>query len=249
MPFLSVNCGGGEDVLETELFGRDEDKGAGGTKQGLLEIADAGTLFLNDVSELSPALQAGLLKFMEEGGVVRPGGLQPIKADVRFIAAAAGNLGATVREGLFNEGLYYKLNAMEIFVPPLRERREDITPLCEYFLGLHRPADKRINGFKPEAMDIFMNYSFPGNVRELENIVERAAILEKGSKITPESLPRSLKVYRIETFHPDGLRTAGEVLREYAGKVLELTGGDVVRAAGILGMSEFELRKLMKEDK
>lgn len=250
MPFLSLNCSTVvEDFSEQELFGREADAGPGGAKQGLIEIADAGTLFLDDVSELSPALQTRLLKVIEEGEFVRMGGSRPIKADVRFIAAAGGNIGAMVRDGRFSETLYYRLNVMEINVPPLRERREDIVPLGEYFLGRHTTGDKRINGFELEAMDILMNYSFPGNVRELENIVERAALLEKGPNITAESLPRSLKVYRIETFHPDGLKTVEEVTREYSVKVLELEGGDISKAACVLGVSESELRKLLKEEK
>ncbi|MFO0753835.1 MAG: sigma-54 dependent transcriptional regulator, partial [Thermodesulfovibrionales bacterium] len=207
MPFLSINCATlTEELLASELFGHEKGAftGAVRTKQGLVEIADTGTLFLDEIAEMATNLQAKLLKVIEEGEFYRVGGTRPIRVDVRFIAATNQQVKKLIAEGKFREDLYYRLNIMEIFIPPLRDRREDIEPLSTYFLQKHLPkSNKRITGFSKHAMDILLHYSFPGNVRELENIIERAVILEKSSLLTPESLPQSLAMYQIETIEPD----------------------------------------------
>ncbi len=212
-PFLSLNCATlTENLLASELFGYEKGAftGAVKTKQGLLEIADTGTFFLDEITEMSTNLQAKLLNVIEGGEFFRVGGTRPIKADVRFIAATNQNVQTLISEGRFREDLYYRLNIMEIHIPPLRDRREDISPLSIYFLQKHLHSyNKNITGFTGEAIDILMNYSFPGNVRELENIVERAIILEKGSEITPESLPQSIKMFHIETLEPDKIKLRG----------------------------------------
>jgi len=252
MPFLSINCATlTEELLASELFGHEKGAftGAVKTKQGLVEIADTGTLFLDEIAEMAPNLQAKLLKVIEEGEFYRVGGTKPIRVDVRFIAATNQNVRTVIAEGRFREDLYYRLNIMEIFIPPLRDRREDIPPLCSYFLEKHLPSSrKKITGFARESMDVLMNYSYPGNVRELENIVERAIILEKTGLITPESLPQTLKMFQIETIEPDKVKTIEELNKEYAEKVIEMLGGNKSKAAEVLGISRTSLWRILKEE-
>ena len=251
-PFLSINCATlTEDLLSSELFGHEKGAftGAVTAKQGLVEIADSGTLFLDEIAELSPNLQAKLLKAVEEGEFYRVGGTKPLKVNVRFIAATNQDVKNLLSEGKFREDLYYRLNIMEINLPPLRERKEDIKPLSMYFLQKHLPkSNKKITGFIEEAMDILMNYSFPGNVRELENIIERAIILEKSPLITPESLPHGIRVLRIETLEPSKIKTVEELTKEYAEKVLKMLGGNKTKTAEVLGISRTSLWKILKEE-
>jgi two-component system response regulator HydG len=252
-PFLSINCATlTEELLASELFGHERGAftGAVKTKQGLVEIADTGTLFLDEIAEMAPNLQAKLLKVIEEGEFYRVGGTRPIHVDVRFIAATNQDVRGLISAGKFREDLYYRLNVMEIFIPPLRDRRDDIEPLAAYFLKKHLPrSNKKITGFTKEAMAVLANYSFPGNVRELENIVERAIILEKGSVITPESLPQSMSVFQIETLDPSKVRTLEELSKDYAEKVLEYYGGNRSKAAEVLGISRTSLWRILKEEK
>jgi DNA-binding NtrC family response regulator len=252
MPFLSINCATlTEELLASELFGHEKGAftGAVKTKQGLVEIADTGTLFLDEIAEMAPNLQAKLLKVIEEGEFYRVGGTRPIKVDVRFVAATNQNVRTVIAEGRFREDLYYRLNIMEISIPPLRDRREDIPPLCSYFLEKHLPkSNKKITGFTKEAMQVLMHYSFPGNVRELENIIERAIILEKGPLITPESLPQTIKMFQIETIEPDRVKTIEELNKEYAEKVLEMFGGNRSKVAELLGISRTSLWRILKEE-
>ena len=251
-PILSINCATlTEELLSSELFGHEKGAftGAVMTKQGLVEIADTGTLFLDEIAELSPNLQAKLLKVVEEGEFFRVGGTKPLKVDVRFIAATNQDVKRLISEGRFREDLYYRLNVMEFSIPPLRERLDDIRPLSSYFLSKHLPkSGKKITGVTKEAMDILLNYSFPGNVRELENIVERAIILEKTAMITPESIPQSIRLLKIETLDPDKLKTADELVKEYSEKVLKMFSGNRTKAAEALGISRTSLWKILKEE-
>lgn len=251
-PFLSLNCATfTEELLSSELFGHEKGAftGAIASKQGLVEIADTGTLSLDEITELTPSLQAKLLKVLEEGEFYRVGGTKPQKVDVRFIAATNQNLKSLITDGRFREDLYYRLNVMEIFTPPLRERREDIKPLSAHFLQKHLPkSNKKIKGFSEEAIDILLNYSYPGNIRELENIIERAIILEKGTVITPESLPYGIRKLQIETIDPSKIKTVDDVVKEYAGKVVRMLGGNKSKAAELLGISRTSLWKILKED-
>ncbi len=252
MPFLSINCATlTEELLASELFGHEKGAftGAVRTKQGLVEIADKGTLFLDEIAEMATNLQAKLLKVIEEGEFFRVGGTRPIKVDVRFIAATNQNVRRIISDGRFREDLYYRLNVMEIFIPPLRERRDDIEPLSNYFLQKHLPkSNKKMKGISKEAMDILMHYSFPGNVRELENIVERAIILERSTLITPESLPQSITMFQIETIEPGKIKTMDEINREYAEKVVEMFGGNKSKAAEVLGISRTSLWRILKQE-
>ena len=252
MPFLSINCATlTEELLSSELFGHEKGAftGAVMTKQGLVEIADTGTLFLDEISELSPNLQAKLLKVIEEGEFYRVGGTKPLKVDVRFIAATNQDVKRLISDNRFREDLYYRLNVMEFNIPPLRDRIDDIKPLSSFFLQKHLPkSGKKITGFTKEAMDILLNYSFPGNVRELENIIERAIILEKSSMITHESIPSSIRLLQIETLDPEKLKTVDDVIKEYAEKVLKMLGGNRSKAAEVLGISRTSLWKILKEE-
>ncbi|MCL5023784.1 MAG: sigma-54 dependent transcriptional regulator [Nitrospirae bacterium] len=252
MPFLSLNCATVKDeLLANELFGHEEGAlaGAGNRKQGLVELADSGTLYLSGIPDLPLDVQTALLKVIEEGEVCRTGARAPVKINVRFIAAATRGVRESIAQGTFMEDLYYRLNVMELAIPPLRERREDIEPLCAYFLRRHLAGShKKISGFARESIEILTDYSFPGNVRELENIVERAVIIEQGALIIPQSLPVSLRRFRIETFQPEGIRTIEEVTREYTHKVLAMVDGDTKKAAELLGVSELSLRRLLKEE-
>ncbi len=252
MPFLSINCATlTEELLASELFGHEKGAftGAVRTKQGLVEIADKGTLFLDEIAEMATNLQAKLLKVIEEGEFFRVGGTRPIRVDVRFIAATNQNVRRIISEGRFREDLYYRLNVMEIFIPPLRERRDDIEPLSSYFLQKHLPkSNKKIKDISKEAMDILMYYSFPGNVRELENIVERAIILERSTLITPESLPQSITMFQIETIEPGKIKTMDEINRDYAEKVVEMFGGNKSKATEVLGISRTSLWRILKQE-
>ncbi|MEK6776138.1 MAG: sigma-54 dependent transcriptional regulator [bacterium] len=251
-PFLSINCATlTEELLASELFGYEKGAftGAINLKQGLLEVADTGTLLLDEIAEMSTVLQAKLLKVIEEGEFFRVGGTKPIHVDVRFIAATNQNVGTLISEGRFREDLYYRLNVMEIFISSLRERKKDLEPLTAYFLQKHLPKyHKKITGFTPEAMKVLKSYSFPGNVRELENIIERAIILEKGPLISPESLPQSIKMFHIETVEPGRVKTLDNLNKDYAEQVLALVGGNKSKAAELLGISRTSLWRILKEE-
>jgi two-component system response regulator HydG len=252
MPFLSINCATlTEELLASELFGHEKGAftGAVKTKQGLIEIVDTGTFFLDEIVEMSPNLQAKLLKVIDDGEFFRVGGRRPIKVDVRFIAATNQNIRSALAEGRFREDLYYRLNVMEIFIPPLRDRKEDIESLSEFFLQKHlTSAAKKIKGFSKDAMSILKHYSFPGNVRELENIIERAVILEQGPVITPQSLPQTIKMFQIETIEPGSIKSLDEMNKEYVDKVIELLGGNRSKAAEVLGISRTSLWRILKEE-
>ncbi|MBI5057418.1 MAG: sigma-54-dependent Fis family transcriptional regulator [Nitrospirae bacterium] len=250
-PFLAINCAiFTEELLASELFGHEKGAftGAIATKQGLIEIADRGTLFLDEIAEMPPNLQAKLLKVIEDKEFLRVGGTRPVKVDVRFIAATNQNINALVSSGRFREDLYYRLNVMDIYIPPLRERKKDVTPLSAHFLEKHsRKANKKITDFTKETMDILLAYGFPGNVRELENIVERAVILEKTSSITPESLPQSIKLFQVEAINPQNIKTIDEINKDYAEKVLEFAEDNKSKAAELLGISRTSLWRILKK--
>ncbi len=253
-PFLSLNCATfTEELLASELFGYEKGAftGAAAQKQGLMKVAGDGTLFFDEITEMSPSLQAKLLKAIEEREFYPVGGTKPVQADARFIAATNQNIGESVARGSFRKDLYYRLNVMEIYVPPLRKRRSDIAPLSRFFLRKHsREYGKKVRKFTKEALDVLKRYSYPGNVRELENIVERAVILEKSSFITAESLPQSLLMFQIETtLEPDKVKSLAEINREYVHSVLEMFGGNKSEASRVLGVSRTSLWRMLKEEK
>lgn len=198
--FVSINCGAlPENLLESELFGhtRGAFTDAHKDKKGLFEVADKGTLFLDEIGEMSPKMQVKLLRAIQERKVRKVGGSQEIEVDVRIISATNKDLTESIKTGEFRTDLFYRLNVISINVPPLRERKDDIPLLLEYFLRIfNKKFNRQIEGFEKDALDIVINYAWPGNIRELENVIERAVALEKGAFIGIKSLPSDL-VYNI----------------------------------------------------
>ena len=198
-PFVSISCGAiPETLLESELFGHQ--KGAftvdDSDKKGLFEIADGGTFFLDEVSEAPLSIQAKLLRVLQEKEFKRVGGVKDIKVDVRVIAATNKNLRELIAEGKFREDLYYRLNVIPVELPPLRERKEDIQLLANHFIGKYNVINKKdIKGIEPKAMEIIERYKWRGNVRELENVIERAVTLEIGNVIQPDTLPDEIRSF------------------------------------------------------
>ncbi|MGH9769338.1 MAG: sigma 54-interacting transcriptional regulator, partial [Blastocatellia bacterium] len=192
-PFVAINCAAlTETLLESELFGHEKGAftGAIAQKKGKLEVAQGGTVFLDELGEMALTLQSKLLRALQEHEFERVGGLRPIKADIRLIAATNRNLEQAIKDGRFREDLYYRLNVICLNLPPLRERREDITALAHYFASKYSQKLKRkIVGISPEAMSCLMNYDWPGNVREFENAIERALVLGSSEIIKMEDLP------------------------------------------------------------
>jgi DNA-binding NtrC family response regulator len=251
-PLVDINCGAlPEQLVESELFGHQKGAftGANETKKGLFETAHGGTLFLDEVQALKPELQAKLLRALQERTIRRLGGRENIEVDVRVIAATNQDIAEAVKRGEFREDLYYRLNVVGIFLPPLRERREDIPLLIEHFLARYGAPD-RPRHFSNEAMRLMIGYDWPGNVRELQNAVEYALAIGLGLELTIADLP----------IHISGMESAGsapapvgegrsldEVERRHILRVLEETQGNHLQAAKILGINRRTLyRKLEK---
>lgn len=196
-PFLCVNCGAlTETLLESELFGHEKGAftGAQGTRRGIFELADGGTLFLDEVGDASPGIQVKLLRVLEKGEFYRVGGEKPVKTDVRIIAATNKDLRKAVKEKKFREDLLFRLDVISLKVPPLRERPMDIVPLTNYFIrkNIALEEDKRDVRFNEKAMDLLMHYRWPGNIRELCNVVTRAIAVRRSDEMGPECLPESI---------------------------------------------------------
>ena len=254
--FYAVNCGGlTESLLETELFGhvRGSFTGAIENKRGIFEEASGGTVFLDEVSEMSPALQVKVLRTLEDQEVRRIGSNQVIKLDVRIIAASNRNLAGLVEEGKFRQDLYYRLRVIEIDLPPLRERLEDIPLLVEHFLKKFGCERGREFSISPYALSALMSYEWPGNVRELENALESAAALTRTGFIALENLPpkvcgKSREDNRLVHFYTD-LPALAEMEKRYLTHVLQVTGGNKVRTASILGINRRTLYRKIEEYK
>jgi len=257
-PFLAVNCGAlPENLLESELFGhvRGSFTGAVTDKKGLFEQADGGTLFLDEVGELAMPSQVKLLRALQDGEVRRVGAITSTRVDVRPISATNRNLRDAMEGGTFREDLYYRINVFHIEVPPLRERREDIALLAAYFMERYTSRmHKRISGFSPEAQSLLMRYGYPGNVRELENAIQRGVALAEDEVIRPEDLPpefRRTQQPRLEGPKavlevPDGL-TLDEVELMYIQRTVQLAGGNASEAARRLGISRSTLWRKLKQ--
>jgi two-component system response regulator PilR (NtrC family) len=249
-PFVAVNCGAiPEELLESELFGhaRGAFTGAIADKPGLFQQAHDGTLLLDEIGEMSMNLQVKLLRALQERKVKPVGATEELDVDVRVIAATNRDLEAEVARGAFRADLYYRLNVVEITIPPLRHRREDIPLLAEHFLHRFGAENHRTLQLAPDAMRKLESYDFPGNVRELENIIERAVALSSQSVITANDLP-SFKQTRSDTpidLPADGIdldRVLAEFERAWVMRALEATGGVRKRAATLLGISFRSLR-------
>ncbi|HEX6045158.1 MAG TPA: sigma-54 dependent transcriptional regulator [Pyrinomonadaceae bacterium] len=244
--FQAVNCAAiNENLLESELFGHEKGSftGAHAEKKGLFEIADRGTLFLDEIAELDVGIQAKLLRALQERKIRRVGGTHEISVDVRVIAATNRDLRAMVTDGRFRDDLYYRINVLSIDVPPLRERREDIPVLIEFFLKKHtRNTSRLITGLTADTRKVMMDYSWPGNVRQLESAIERAILLAEGDQITLEDLPTEVR----QDVGPatDGqfkLPAEGinfeEVERNLITQAMEQTDYNITKAAKLLGLT------------
>ncbi|MCL4557207.1 MAG: sigma-54 dependent transcriptional regulator [Deltaproteobacteria bacterium] len=249
-PFISINCGAiPESLLESELFGyaKGAFTGAYAAKQGLFETADTGTMFLDEIGDMPFNLQVKLLRAIEESRISRIGDIRSTAVDIRLIAATSKVLPEEVKKGTFRDDLFYRLNVFNIKLPPLRERREDIPLLSVHFMKKNAVnLAKPIKGFEDGVMDMFMGYPWYGNIRELENVIERACIMTEGELITAESIPDSIKTKK-ESGSPaaEGLsirRAQAGLEAELIKKALQETGGNKTRASQIL---EISLRALM----
>jgi DNA-binding NtrC family response regulator len=254
-PFLGVNCGAlTEELLANELFGHDKGAftGAHADKAGLIETARGGTLFLDEITEMSPAMQVRLLRVVQEREVLRVGGTRPVPVDVRFVAATNRDLQAAMKEGAFRQDLYFRLNVVNLHLPPLAARRGDIPLLAYYFLKKHAALMGRESAeISPEALALLESYSFPGNVRELENIIERAVAIGAGPVVREADLPDDLRSLTIRVFRRrDGrIPTLEEQERDYIRWVLAECSGNQTAAAQALGIDRVSLwRKLKRFD-
>jgi len=275
-PFVPINCSAiPETLIEAELFGHERGAftDAKAMKKGLFEVADGGTLFLDEIGELSPLLQAKLLRVLEDQVIRRVGGVRDIQIEVRVIAASNRDLEREVREGRFRQDLYYRLAVISIYLPALRERKEDILPLVEFFLAhYNKKFRKSVQGLTEETRRLLVNYDWPGNVRELKNALERAMILEEGNQLKPDDLPFSVASGRssavVTDSHPgptaeppltNGKRRlpplsipeGGTSLEDVEHALVELalqqSHGNQIKAAKLLNISRDALRYKMKK--
>ena len=251
-PFVAINCVGlSKELLESELFGHEKGAftGALQLKKGKMELAHGGTVFLDEVGDISTELQTKLLRFLQEREFERVGGTKPISVDVRIIAATNRDLGTAIREGHFREDLYYRLNVVPLTLPPLRERKEDIPGLANYFLRRSAlETKKNFTCVTEEALQKLIAYEWPGNVRELANVIESAVVLGQGPELTPHDLPAKIvattpKVLRGGfTYHG----AIDDYRRELIAKTLAQTQGNRAAAAKILGLQRTYLSRLIK---
>jgi len=254
-PFIPINCAAiPEQLLESELFGhmRGAFTDAKMDKRGLFEEAQKGTVFLDEISELPLLLQAKILRVIQEKEIRRVGATKPISVDVRIIAATNLNLNVEVKAKRFREDLYYRLNVIELKLPPLRDRREDIPLLVEAFLKKCGEArGKEMKGVSESALAMLMDYAWPGNVRELENVIERAVTLSLGEKIGPDDLPPAVQGARGDRRVLDEAAektlSLNEIEKEYIKKILEKMGGNKYQAAHVLGIDRKTLYRKLGE--
>jgi two-component system, NtrC family, response regulator PilR len=262
-PFVALNCGAlPETLLESELFGhvRGAFTGADSNKKGLIEVAEKGTIFLDEIGEMSPIVQVKLLRVLQERKFRRLGGTDEIDADIRIIAATNKDLSKLVADGRFREDLFYRINVIPVQLPPLRERLDDIPLLAEHFLAKYAAQIGRsLSGVSPEAMHRLQAYAWPGNIRELENAIERAVALESGPLVQASSLPEHVQSGQepgaaggngekpLPESGFDLERHVAEIEREYIAEALRQSGGVKSRAADLLGMSFRSFRYYMKK--
>jgi DNA-binding NtrC family response regulator len=261
-PFIKVNCAAiPSELLESELFGYDKGAftGAVSSKPGRFELAHSGTLFLDEVGEMSPEMQVKLLRAVQDREFERVGGLKTYKVDTRLITATNIDIKKAVAEGRFREDLYYRLNIVNIHLPPLRDRRSDIPPLCEHFIQrFNDKLEKDVTGFTEEARSLLESYEWPGNIRQLENLIERAVLFDGDGTIGMDDLPDEVLVDNVAatTAQPPaegiGLKEAvkaetSRIERELIIRALEQTKGNVTQAARQLKISRKSMQVKMKE--
>lgn len=262
-PFVEINCGAiPENLLESELFGFEKNAftGAQQAKKGLLELADGGTVFLDEIGELSSDMQVKLLKFLDEKRFKRIGGLREIEVDVRVITATNSDLETAIKQRTFREDLYYRLNVVPIYLPPLRERGNDIITLAQFFFrDFSKKMGKDILDLSEEVKEVFLRYRWPGNIRELRNVAERITILYNIERVEIQHLPLEIRegFPKAEESVPLGevhlepglsLETLlEEIERKYIAKALEKAGNNITRAAEMLGMSRYALQRRLEK--
>lgn len=262
MPLLEINCAALPDtLLESELFGFEPGAftDARRRKEGLLERASGGTVFLDEIGNMSLSVQAKILRVLEEGTFMRLGGTSTIKVNIRLIAATNDNLKHAVTQGRFREDLYYRINVVQLYIPPLRERKEDIVPLAlEILQQLNRELNKGFTGFTPAAAELLEQYPWPGNIRELRNVIERTMILTPQGEIDSNHLPEEIRDQRAElgaldAFSEDDISPTGDQFLtlhaledHYIDQVLAATGNNKTQAARILGIHPTSLLRRLK---
>jgi len=273
-PFMAINCAAiPENLLESELFGHEKGAftGAAERRIGKFEQCDHGTIFLDEIGDMPPATQTKILRVLQNGELQRVGGNQTLQVDVRVIAATNKDPDRLVAEKRFREDLYYRLNVVRIYLPPLRDRREDISVLADYFLqkiNKPRQASAKIKGISPQALEVLQKYNWPGNVRELENAIERAAVVAHGETLMLDYLPAEVREPRTVVVPPEDVNAAidaavrplftlarndsklkimAAVERELIIRALAETGGNQVQAAKLLGTTRATLRKRIEK--
>jgi transcriptional regulator with PAS, ATPase and Fis domain len=253
-PLIKVNCAAlAAGILESELFGHE--KGAFTdalyAKKGRFELAERGTIFLDEIADLPLNLQVKLLRVIQEKEFERVGGEKTIKTDARVIAATNKDLKEAVKQGKFREDLYYRFNVVEINVPPLRERKEDIPELAEYFIKKYAEYNNfKVKGITPEALEALSSYPFPGNIRELENIIQRVLVLSTGGKIDIKDLPYEIQTGKAGKAGKEGLQgKKDDYEKKMIVKALEETGGNKAKAAKALKVSRAALMAKIKKYK
>ncbi len=250
--FFAINCGAfTEELLSNELFGHVKGAftGASAIKKGLVEMASGGTLFLDEIIEMPASMQVKLLRAIQEKEILRLGSTKPLGVDVRFIAATNRVIKDAIKAGQFREDLFFRLNVVSFMLPPLSERRDDIPLLSYYFLKKFSTLMKKdVTEIAPEVLSILMNYDFPGNIRELENIIERGVALASGNVIEPSLLPEDLRELSIRTFRrkEGGIPTLEDQEQEYIKWVLREVGGNKTLAAQTLGIDRVSLWRKLK---
>ena len=250
-PFVAINCGAvPENLLESELFGHVKGSFTGATQDrvGLFEEANGGTLLLDEIGDVSPAMQVKLLRALQERQIRRVGENRNRTVNARVLAATNRNLIDEIHAARFREDLYYRLRVIEIAIPPLRERREDILPLARSFLtATARRTERNVNGFTPAAAHQLLRYTWPGNVRELENAVERAVVLARRNRIDVDDLPSEVGLVVPDAVVATDVRPLADVERDYIRSVLRAVGGNRAQAATKLGIGEATLYRKIKQ--
>lgn len=251
-PFLAVNCGAfSEQLLSNELFGHEKGAftGALALKKGLIESAEGGTLFLDEITEMSPAMQVKLLRVIQEREVLRLGGTSPTKVDTRYIAATNRDMQEVTKDGSFRQDLYFRLNVVNLHIPPLRDRGGDVALLCYFFLKKFAALMKKeVTEISQEALAVLGSYDFPGNVRELENVIERGVAINIGGAIEVAHMPDNLREFSVRAFKKrDGrIPSLEEQEKAYIRWVLNEVGGNQTVAAQMLGINRVSLWRKLK---
>jgi len=254
-PFIKFNCASiPEGLLESELFGHEKGAFTGATavRKGRFELAEGGSIFLDEIGDLPLTLQPKILRVLQEREFERVGGEKTLKADVRLIAATSRNLEGLVSGGKFREDLYYRLNVVPLFLPPLRERKEDIPLLVDYFMKKYNQENQKSVTIAPEVFNLFVKYDWPGNVRELENTIERTVVMSRGKVVNAHDLPLNIRDHSLRTHYEGTLKEAlpsaiGDIEKRRILDALEKTGGIQAKAARVLGITSRQIGYKMKK--